>query len=485
MEAVATWMSAPGYEVARWLVQRGLALVYVLAFANAWVEFPALLGERGLQPARRVIAGTDFRSTPSLFHWRLDDGFVRLVAGGGVMLAAGLAIGVGDAVPLAVSVVAWLVLWFAYLSIVNVGQSFYAFGWESLLVEAGFLVAFLGNDDIAPPIVVIMGLRWLLFRVEFGAGLIKWRGDRCWRDLTCLDFHHETQPMPGPMSWWFHHLPPRLHKVEVAANHVTQLVLPVLLFAPQPVAGVAGAAVVVTQGWLMVSGNYSWLNAVTLVLGLAALPDSWFGGLGERVTAEASMPAWFVVVVVAVAVLVVVVSVPSARNLVSRDQRMNASFNRWRIVNAYGAFGSVTRSRRELVVEATLAEQPGPDDWQAYEFPGKPTDPFRRPPQVAPYHRRLDWLLWFIPLSPRYGDGWFDTFLNRLLVADEATLALLRHDPFHGESPAWLRVRLVDYRFSTRRERRETGAWWITGRSRELVRPRRGPRSASAPSDPT
>jgi hypothetical protein len=34
--------------------------------------------------------------------------------------------------------------------------------------------------------------------------------------------------------------------------------------------------------------------------------------------------------------------------------------------------------------------------WE-YEFKGKPGDPRRRPPQVAPYHLRLDWLM----CSPR------------------------------------------------------------------------------------
>ncbi len=117
--------------------------------------------------------------------------------------------GAGDAVPLPVSMLLWLVLWALYLSIVNVGQTWYAFGWESLLLETGFLAVFLGNDDTAPPLLVLLLLRWLLFRVEFGAGLIKIRGDRCWRDLTCLCHHHETQPMPGPLSWFFHHLPVR------------------------------------------------------------------------------------------------------------------------------------------------------------------------------------------------------------------------------------------------------------------------------------
>src|ERR671929_1135908 len=112
---------------------------------------------------------------------------------------------------------------------------------------------------MAPPAPVLLLLRWLLFRLEFGAGLIKLRGDRCWRDLTCLHYHHETQPMPNPLSRFFHRLPDPVHKAEVLANHFAQLVAPVGLFAPQPLAALAGAVMVVTQGWLILSGNFSWL----------------------------------------------------------------------------------------------------------------------------------------------------------------------------------------------------------------------------------
>ena len=141
----------------------------------------------------------------------------------------------------------------------------------ALLLEAGFLAIFLGPSHVAPPAPVIWLLCWLLFRVEFGAGLIKMRGDSCWRDLTALHYHHETQPMPGPLSRHFHRLPGRLHKVEVLANHVTQLLVPFLLFAPQPVATAAGLIVVVTQGWLMLSGNFAWLNFTTITLAFSAM----------------------------------------------------------------------------------------------------------------------------------------------------------------------------------------------------------------------
>ena len=63
----------------------------------------------------------------------------------------------------------------------------------------------------------------------FGAGLIKWRGDPCWRDLTCLDYYFETQPIPNPLTWYFHWLPASVHHAGVVFNHIVELGVPVLL----------------------------------------------------------------------------------------------------------------------------------------------------------------------------------------------------------------------------------------------------------------
>jgi hypothetical protein len=164
----------------------------------------------------------------------------------------------------------------------------------------------------------------------------------------------------------------------------------------------------------------------------------------------------------------------SLKNLFSKRQLMNASFNRWHLVNAYGAFGTVTKERYEVVLEGTLAEDPGEDDWVEYEFRGKPGDPRRVPGQYAPYHLRLDWLMWFLALgSP--DSGWFRALLVKLLEADRATLRLLRRDPFDGKRPRYVRARLYLYRFATREERRAAPRgerpWWIREPAGELVRP--------------
>src|SRR3954462_3862437 len=260
------WLHAEGYWLARFLLQRGLGLVYLIAFVVVLEQFRPLLGEDGLLPVPQFLARVSFQKAPSLFHFRYSDRLLVAVAVTGIVLSLAVVAGMPHRLPAALPVAIWLLLWALYLSIVNVGQTFYAFGWESLLLEAGFLAAFLGPSSSAVPAPLVWLFGWLLSRLESGAGLIKRRGDRCWRDLTCLYYHHETQPMPNPLSWYFHRLPKPLHRVEVAANHVTQLIVPFGLFAPQPYATVAAAIVILTQFWLILSGNFAWLNWLTAIL---------------------------------------------------------------------------------------------------------------------------------------------------------------------------------------------------------------------------
>jgi hypothetical protein len=468
------WFAAPDYWLGRLVFQRGLAAIYVIAFLVAAGQFRALLGERGLLPIPAYTARVPFRRSPSLFYLHYSDRFFAAVAWGGAALAAAVAAGLADVVPLWAAMLTWAVLWALYASIVNVGQVWYGFGWETLLLETGFLAVFAGNARTAPPVLVMWLIRWLIFRLEFGAGLIKLRGDPCWRDLTCLRYHHETQPMPGPLSWFFHHLPDRLHRVEVLANHFAQLIVPFALFAPQPVASVAAGVVIVTQLWLVLSGNFAWLNWLTIVLAASVA----FSSVTARVLhlpgppRPGPAPGWFEGLVIAVTVVVAVLSYGPARNLVSRQQLMNYSFEPLRLVNTYGAFGSVGRHRYEVVIEGT-GEPAITDDtaWQEYEFKGKPGDPRRRPPQVAPYHLRLDWQMWFAALSPRYAEPWLVPFLYKLLTGDRDVLALLRRNPFPDEPPAYVRAWLYRYRFTSWRELRDTGAWWDRAPIREYVPP--------------
>jgi hypothetical protein len=477
------WFSAADYRLSRLVIERGLGFIYLLAFLSALDEFPALLGERGLLPVPGFLRTVQFRDAPSLFHLRYSDRILRATGWAGAGLSAAIVLGLPQQGPLSLTMLVWLVLWVLYLSIVNVGQRFYQFGWESLLLEAGFLAIFLGNARTAPPFPVLLLFRWLAFRVELGAGLIKLRGDPCWRDRTCMYYHHETQPMPNPLSWYFHHLPRRVHRLEVFGNFVAQLVTPCALFLPQPIAGAGALLMLGTQAYLVASGNYAWLNLLTMVIAVSAVPDIFIRALRPGAggpLAPAEPPPWFVAAVVAMTVLVLALSYRPVRNMIGRRQLMNYSFNRYHLANTYGAFGSVTRERHEVVIEGTDADEPsGGAVWREYEFRGKPGDPRRRPRQVAPYHLRLDWLMWFAALRPGRAEEWFVPLLVKLLEGDPAVLRLLRRNPFPDAPPVWVRARYYRYRFTSRRERRETGAWWVRELAAEYMRPVRLGRSGA------
>lgn len=463
------WFTAEGYWLSRLIFQRALAVLYLVAFLAAALQFRALIGERGMLPVPALLRRTPWRVAPGLFRLHYSDRFFALVAWTGCALALALVVGVDAHLPLWAAMLLWALPWVLYLSIVQVGQVWYGFGWESLLLETGFLAVFLGSGDTAPPVLVLWLLRWLLFRVEFGAGLIKMRGDSCWRRLTCLDFHHETQPMPGPLSWFFHRLPKPVHRVEVAANHVTQLLVPFLLFTPQPVASGAAGLMIVTQLWLVLSGNFAWLNWLTITLALSAVDWSFVAGAPP---AQSAPPLWYEVVVIAVTALILALSYRPARNLVSRRQVMNRSFDPLHLVNTYGAFGSISRVRLEVVVEGTA--EPVIHEgtrWREYGFRGKPGDLRRLPRPFAPYHLRLDWMMWFAALSPAYARSWFGPFTERLLENDRDTLRLLGHNPFPDSPPVHVRARVYRYRFTTWQELRDTGCWWHRDHVREFMRP--------------
>ena len=132
------WFSAEDYTLARLVFQRALGAVYLVAFLVALNQFRALLGDRGLLPIRSHLRRVSFRKEPSIFHRHYSDGFFAAVAVTGAVIAAATVLGGTDRLPLPLAMLVWLVLWVLYLSVVNVGQRWYSFGWESLLLEAGF-----------------------------------------------------------------------------------------------------------------------------------------------------------------------------------------------------------------------------------------------------------------------------------------------------------------------------------------------------------
>jgi hypothetical protein len=459
----------------RFLFLRLLGLVYLVAFLIVVNQWPPLLGSHGLLPARELLdslaAGrgrglATFLGLPTLF-W-LDAGDAAFRAGGyvGLVLSGCVLLGFANVPILAL-------LWFLYMSYVHAGRTFYGYGWEILLLETGFLAIFLAppwrmgpfERRTPPSPIVIVLLRWLVFRLMFGAGLIKLRGDPCWRDLTCLVFHYETQPNPNPLSWYLHHLPAWFHRLEVGFNHVVELIAPWFVFGPRQARHLAGGLIVLFQVLLILSGNLSFLNWLTMAVAIACFDDGLLGRavpaairdrLAER-TAGTEESKARAMTTYALAIVVGLLSLNPIVNMLSPRQVMNTSFDPFDLVNTYGAFGSIGRERFEIVLEGTADAEPADAAaWVEYQFKCKPGDPGRRPCWVSPYHYRLDWQMWFAAMPGAGTPPWLVRLVAKLLAGDAGVRGLLAPGPFQDRPPRWIRGRLYRYEFT---RPGETG-WW-------------------------
>ncbi|MEK7617109.1 MAG: lipase maturation factor family protein [Patescibacteria group bacterium] len=450
------------YYITRLVFQKALAFTYLIGFLVALHQFRPLLGEKGLLPVPQFIKLVKFSDFPSLFFLFPKDSAFLIFSILGIVLSLFALSGFSEKFGLPLSMLTWFGMWLIYLSFVNVGQTFYSFGWESMLLEAGFLAIFLGDAKTAVPIAIIFLLKFELFKTMFGAGLIKLRGDPCWRDLTCLTYHYETQPIPNPLSWFFHQQPHWFHKLGVLYNHFVELIVPFGYFAFQPIAAIAGAFTLFFHGILALSGNFAFLSFLTAVLAITTFPDSILARfIPITVPATLSANPIFSNTTVVIATILALLNIRPVLNLISPNQIMNTSYDPFHLVGSYGAFGSITRPRYEVIIEGT-------DDttltdatkWQEYEFIGKPGRLDRVPAQIAPYHLRLDWLMWFAAFSPTASDPWFIHFIQKLLQNDKLILSLLKTNPFPSSPPKYIRAERYIYHFTKPEEKKKTGNWW-------------------------
>jgi hypothetical protein len=548
-DRLSAWTRPRDYALTRTLILRLLGFVYVFAFLGIIFQGLPLLGSHGLTPAASFLhkmGDPSFIDLPTVFVWDCSD--TALMTWAYVGLAISLSVAAGYA-----NLPMLLVLWLVYGSYERIGQTWWGFGWEIQLLETTLIAAFLAHPwdprPLAarpPPTAAIVLARWLVFRIMLGAGLIKLRGDACWRDLTCLHSHFETQPIPNPMSAWFHHMPHVFHSTGVLFNHFVEVVCPFFVFGPRKLRIIAGVSMLAFQGVLILSGNLAFLNWLTVIpviacfdddALLAVVPRRFRDRLRARLPARVERNPWQLWLTIALALaailffegwfvvgavtlvgpalflaitdwrkwlwprlgradarqitlgcfcaLVIFKSGRVVDNLTSlHHQDMNAAYDRLALVNTYGAFGSVGSERYELLIEGTLDADPEHADWRAYELPCKPGDLSRRPCFLGPYHRRLDWLIWFAAMEPcewqivpnngeqvlacfftdedghrrayRPRDPWWFHMVYKLLDGDRTIRELIAVDPFAGKPPRWLRIRRARYHFASG----SNDAWW-------------------------
>lgn len=520
---------------------RALALVAAVAFTIAWRQNKGLIGDTGICPARNVLDNAQRRGTekrkrrlawrqtygakarqswigrtieniPWLGSWkeRLWDrrdrpliSFLWLAKDrsrldrwlDGVSLV-GLVLSLAVFVKGAANVPILLCIFLCQRSLMAVGGPFYAYGWEKQLAEtlfhALFLVPLISLDPVPTLPVsrqVQWTIRWILFRVMIGAGLIKLRSkDIKWKNATAMRYFYETQPIPNPVSRFMHWMPNWWHKCEVWTNHFVELVAPWLIIVPglpTPLRRMAAMIQLAFQSILMATGNLSFINWITVVPAIMCLDDAFLQGLFSdsmlkrvaQVSSSCTMPLSRQVVNLAFLGTVMFLSQPVVRNLMSSKQLMNASFDPLCLVNTYGAFGRVEEERIEYIISATSSLD---EEWREYLFKAKPGDPFIKPRWVSPYHYRLDWQLWIaacfrdVRVSP-----WIFNLLLQLLERNPNVTALLRNDPFQDDEypPKYIRVDAYKYEFYRPERGDENPPYW----RRQFVRrvyPRQGLASA-------
>ncbi|XP_030339021.1 lipase maturation factor 1 isoform X2 [Strigops habroptila] len=434
----------PGtFWLTRIVLLRSIALLYFVAFLVAYHQNKQLIGEKGLLPCKLYLQNVkkyfkgkidlDALSYAPTIIWFLDWSDMDSILD--YLSLFGLATSAFVLITGCANMVLMSVLWVLYLSLVNVGQIWYSFGWESQLLETGFLGIFLCPlwtlsrlpQHTPPSSIVIWGFRWLIFRIMLGAGLIKIRGDHCWRELTCMDYHYEVL--------------------------------------------------------LVISGNLSFLNWLTMVPSIACFDDISLGFLfssrvKERVVQVQSKEAareqlplgCYIrkVVNISFGLLIAYLSIPVVLNLLNSRQVMNTSFNPLRIVNTYGAFGSITKERTEVVLQGTSSLDPNDPTavWEEFDFKCKPGDLKRRPCFISPYHYRLDWLMWFAAFQTYEQNEWIIHLAGKLLAQEEETLSLMATNPFAGRAPPrWIRGEHFKYKFSQPGGKHASeGKWWIRKR---------------------
>lgn len=477
----------PSYYLVRWWFLRGLGVVYFFAFLSLWMQINGLIGHNGILPVDQFMPAVRqqceahgiglarFQLLPTLCWFDTSNGFIDFQCAAGTILSVLLIAGIAPAPVL-------FLLWLLYLSLATVGRDFLGFQWDNLLLEAGVLAIFLAplqllpgpSRESAPSLTALWLLRLLLFKLMFLSGCVKLLShDPSWHQLTALTYHYETQPLPTWIGWYAGHLPVWFQKLSCKLTFVIELGAPFLVFLPRRIRCAGAASIVGLEVLILLTGNYTFFNWLTLALCLLCLDDralSWMlpRALRNRISfgSAVSNPLprrWTIPLAITLAAVYLSVSGTALLETLGYHSPMPAPFawmagelEPFRSDNGYGLFAVMTTQRNEIVIE-------GSNDgvnWLPYEFKYKPGDLHRRPGFVAPFQPRLDWQMWFAALGTAEENPWFGNFCVRLLQGSPEVLALLAKNPFPAHPPRLIRAELYTYHFTSLAEHRATSDWW-------------------------
>ncbi|HST29951.1 MAG TPA: lipase maturation factor family protein [Chthoniobacterales bacterium] len=468
------------FAARRWFLS-ALGVIFLIAFVSLWVQVDGLIGSNGITPvseflpAVRAHLGEGALSImPTLFWFNSSDAFLHFLCGAGVVLSLLLIFRIAPAISLVGLVI-------SYLSFAAISDGFvnpyFGYQWDLLLIETGFFAIFVApwqlwptrGTESAPSPAAIFLLKLLLFKLMFMSGVVKLTcGEDSWWNLTALDYHYWSQPLPTVLGWWADQSPEWLKKFSVAFCLAVEIIVPFFIWAPRRLRFLACALMILLQVIIGATGNYNFFNLLTIALCLLLIDDAVWrrrsGALQENGGTRSIASHYFADrLSIYATIIVLILTLPlNAWHIYSSFERQPEPphfvqrLEPLRIVNGYGLFRVMTKDRKEIVVEGSADGM----DWKPYEFKWKPGDVMRAPGWCQPHQPRLDWQMWFAALGSAQQNPWFVQTVIALLRGKPQVAALFDKNPFPQAPPRFIRATFYRYRFTNAEEHRQTGAWW-------------------------
>jgi hypothetical protein len=489
--AAAVWLFDPEHGptnrlTSRWIVLRGLGLIYFSAFLPLLFQIRGLIGPNGILPVPVYLQAID-QSLGTRRFWFAPT--LCWISSGNHMLVAICVAGIVASILLTLNI--WprgmlLVCFVCFLSFVSVAQDFSGYQSDGMLLEAGFLALFYAprgfrpgwGEDSGISRASLFLLQWEWFRIYFESGVVKLlSGDPAWRHLTAMDEYYQNCPLPTWVGWYLQHLPHSFHWLTALGTLIMELGLVMLMFLPRRFRIVLFYITTLWQLGVILSANYTFLNYIVLLLGFLLLDDQFFARLFRRrypkVLSFLPSPAvkhvpigptvWQrFTLACSTAVLFWIFYATTAQlvwmfwPLAPLPRPAVAILEPFRIANQYGLFAVMTQGRYEIEFQGSNDGQ----SWTEYQFQFKPQALNEAPGIYAPYQPRFDWNLWFASLGTWRDNMFVVSAEERLLNNDPDVLRLFRSNPFHNSPPRQIRAVLWQYWFTTMSEKRSTGNWW-------------------------
>ena len=194
-------------------------------------------------------------------------------------------------------------------------------------------------------------------------------------DLTALDYHYWTQPLPTVFGWWADKSPEWFKHFSTAFVLVVEIVGAFLIWFPRRLRLLGCGSMVFLQIVIGLTGNYAFFNLLTIALCLLLIDDAvWPGALpNEAPIGGLALPRRWVPVVALIvtmplnALLIFSGFKPEA-DVAAPTRVLYSAVAPFRIVNGYGLFRVMTKERRGN----HHRRQRRRDRMEAYEFKWKP-----------------------------------------------------------------------------------------------------------------